>query len=132
MGLYYEEKEGTTFGISCLGLSAGVTYLNNSIKHTTSFLPEEGLIKGDRYVLRFKIRKTSTKTNVPSSEYITDYSKISAAIKNYTTSEGKISIGKTTYLKKQNGWIKPKQDEDWVEAEFICTKSLTKKEIYVN
>ena len=132
LGLYYEEKEGTTFGISCLGLSAGVTYLNNSIKHTTSFLPEEGLIKGDRYVLRFKIRKTSTKTNGPSSEYITDYSKISAAIKNYTTSEGKISIGKTTYLEKQNGWIKPKQDEDWVEAEFICTKSLTKKEIYVN
>ena len=132
LGLYYEEKEGTTFGISCLGLSAGVTYLNNSIKHTTSFLPEEGLIKGDRYVLRFKIRKTSTKTNGPSSEYITDYSKISATIKNYTTSEGKISIGKTTYLEKQNGWIKPKQDEDWVEAEFICTKSLTKKEIYVN
>ena len=132
LGLYYEEKEGTTFGISCLGLSAGVTYLNNSIKHTTSFLPEEGLIKGDRYILRFKIRKTSTKTNGPSSEYITDYSKISAVIKNYTTSEGKINIGKTTYLKKQNGWIKPKQDEDWVEAEFICTKSLTKKEIYVN
>ena len=132
LGLYYEEKEGTTFGISCLGVSAGVTYLNNSIKHTTSFLPEEGLIKGDRYVLRFKIRKTSTKTNGPSSEYITDYSKISAAIKNYTTSEGKIYIGKTTYLEKQNGWIKPKQDEDWVEAEFICTKSLTKKEIYVN
>lgn len=132
LGLYYEEKEGTTFGISCLGLSAGVTYLNNSIKHTTSFLPEEGLIKGDRYVLRFKIRKTSSKTSGPSSEYITDYSKISAAIKNYTTSEGKISIGKTTYLEKQNGWIKPKQDEDWVEAEFICTKSLTKKEIYVN
>lgn len=132
LGLYYEEKEGTTFGISCLGLSAGVTYLNNSIKHTTSFLPEEGLIKGDRYILRFKIRKTSQKTNGPSSEYITDYSKISAAIKNYTTSEGKIYIGKTTYLKKQNGWIKPKQDEDWVEAEFICTKSLTKKEIYVN
>ena len=132
LGLYYEEKEGTTFGISCLGLSAGVTYLNNSIKHTTSFLPEEGLIKGDRYILRFKIRKTSTKTNGPSSEYITDYSKISATIKNYTTSEGKIYIGKTAYLEKQNGWIKPKQDEDWVEAEFICTKSLTKKEIYVN
>lgn len=132
LGLYYEEKEGTTFGISCLGLSAGVTYLNNSIKHTTSFLPEEGLIKGDKYVLRFKIRKTSSKTSGPSSEYITDYSKISAAIKNYTTSEGKIYIGKTTYLEKQNGWIKPKQDEDWVEAEFICTKSLTKKEIYVN
>lgn len=132
LGLYYEEKEGTTFGISCLGLSAGVTYLNNSIKHTTSFLPEEGLIKGDRYILRFKIRKASSKTNGPSSEYITDYSKISAAIKNYTTSEGKISIGKTTYLKKQNEWTKPKQDEDWVEAEFICTKSLTKKEIYVN
>ena len=132
LGLYYEEKGETTFGISCLGLSAGVTYLNNSIKHTTSFLPEEGLIKGDRYVLRFKIRKTSSKTSGPSSEYITDYSKISAAIKNYTTSEGKIYIGKTTYLEKQNGWIKPKQDEDWVEAEFICTKSLTKKEIYVN
>lgn len=132
LGLYYKKEGETAFGISCLGLSANTTYLNNSIKHTTSFLPEEGLIKGDTYVLRFKIRETTSGTDEPSSEYITDYSKISATIKNYTISDGKIYTGKTTYLKKQNEWIKPKQDEDWVEAEFICTKSLTKKEIYVN
>ena len=132
LGLYYEKEGETTFGISCLGLSANTTYLNDSIKHTTSFLPEEGLIKGDTYVLRFKIRETTSNTDEPSPYYITDYSGISVAIKNYTISDSEISIGDTTYLKKQNEWIKPKQDEDWVEAEFICTKSLTKKEIYVN
>lgn len=133
LGLYYEKEGETTFGISCLGLSANTTYLNDSIKHTTSFLPEEGLIKGDTYILRFKIRETTSDTDEPSPYYITDYSKISVAIKNYTTSsDGKISIGKTTYLEKQNEWIKPKQDEDWVEAEFICTKSLTKEKIYTN
>ena len=132
LGLYYEKEGETTFGISCLGLSANTTYLNDSIKHTTSFLPEEGLIKGDTYVLRFKIRETTSNTDEPSPYYITDYSGISVAIKNYTISDSEISIGDTTYLKKQNEWIKPKQDEDWVEAEFICIKSLTKKEIYVN
>ena len=134
LGLYYEKEGETTFGISCLGLSANTTYLNDSIKHTTSFLPEEGLIKGDTYVLRFKIRETTSNTDEPSPYYITDYSRISVAIKNYTiSSDGKISIDDTPpYLEKQNEWIKPKEDEDWVEAEFICTKSLTKKEIYVN
>ena len=134
LGLYYKEEGKTTFGVSCLGLSANTTYLNDSIKHTTSFLPEEGLIKGDRYILRFKIRETTSDTDEPSPYYITDYSKISVAIKNYTTSsDGKISIDDTPpYLEKQNEWIKPKEDEDWVEAEFICTKSLTKKEIYTN
>lgn len=131
LGLYYKKEGETTFGISCLGLSANTTYLNDSIKHTTSFLPEEGLIKGDTYVLRFKIRETTSGTDEPSPYYITDYSKISVAIKNYTTSsDGKISIGDISYLEKPNGWTK--KDEDWVEAEFICTKSLTKKEIYVN
>lgn len=132
LGLYYKKEGETTFGISCLGLSANTTYLNDSIKHTTSFLPEEGLIKGDTYVLRFKIRETTSDTDEPSPYYITDYSGISVAIKNYTISDNEISIGENFYLKKQNEWIKPKQDEDWVEAEFICTKSLTKKEIYVN
>ena len=134
LGLYYEKEGETTFGISCLGLSANTTYLNDSIKHTTSFLPEEGLIKGDTYVLRFKIRETTSNTDEPSPYYITDYSRISVAIKNYTiSSDGKISIDDTPpYLEKQNEWIKPKEDEDWVEAEFICTKSLTKKEIYTN
>lgn len=132
LGLYYKKEGETTFGISCLGLSSNTTYLNDSIKHTTSFLPEEGLIKGDTYILRFKIRKTTSETDEPHSDYITDYSKISVAIKNYTISDGKIIIGDTPYLEKQNEWIKPKQDEDWVEAEFVCTKSLTKKEIYVN
>ena len=82
--------------------------------------------------MRFKIRETTSGTDEPSPYYITDYSKISVAIKNYTISDGKIIIGDTPYLEKPNGWIKPKEDEDWVEAEFICTKSLTKKEIYVN
>ena len=132
LGLYYEKEGETTFGISCLGLSANTTYLNDSIKHTTSFLPEEGLIKGDTYVLRFKIRETTSNTDEPSPYYITDYSKISVAIKNYTISDGKIIIGDTPYLEKSNGWIKPKENEDWVEAEFVCIKSLTKKEIYVN
>lgn len=133
LGLYYKEEGETTFGISCLGLSANTTYLNDSIKHTTSFLPEEGLIKGDTYILRFKIRETTSGTDEPSPYYITDYSGISAAIKNYTTSsDGKISIGNIPYLEKSNGWIKPKENEDWVEAEFICTNSLTKKDIYTN
>lgn len=133
LGLYYKEEGETTFGISCLGLSANTTYLNDSIKHTTSFLPEEGLIKGDTYILRFKIRETTSGTDEPSPYYITDYSGISAAIKNYTTSsDGKISIGNISYLEKSNGWIKPKENEDWVEAEFICTNSLTKKDIYTN
>lgn len=134
LGLYYKEEGKTTFSVSCLGLSANTTYLNDSIKHTTSFLPEEGLIKGDTYILRFKIRETTSDTDEPSSYYITDYSKISVAIKNYTTSsDGKIFIDDTPpYLEKQNEWIKPKEDEDWVEAEFVCTKSLTKEKIYTN
>ena len=131
LGLYYKKEGETTFGISCLGLSTG-TYLNDGIKHTTHFLPEEGFIKGDTYVLRFKIRETTPETDEPYSGYITDYSRISVAIKNYTISDGEIFIGDTPYLEKQNEWIKPKQDEDWVEAEFICTKSLTKKDIYIN
>ena len=94
-------------------------------------MPEEGLIKGDTYILRFKIRETTSDTDEPSPYYITDYSKILVAIKNYTTSsDGKISIGDISYLEKPNGWTK--KDEDWVEAEFICTKSLTKEKIYTN
>lgn len=130
LGLYY--ASGNVIGNSCLGLSASTTYFNEGIKHSTQFLPDGGLIKGERYILRYKARQD---TNSSPGSYIASTNNLSVIARTYKINDQSLVIVDTDgpiYLQIQGTWqrVKVADNDYWIEAEFECVNSIIKKDIH--
>lgn len=105
-----------------LKLEKGINYLNNGVKNSLAYLPE-GFQKGEKYIARVKLRKDSAG---PTNSYITETTAISnLSFYSYTLKDTSYTVNTNYFTSNSLKVI----DDEWIESELTCSKSISKKSI---